>query len=561
MPINRSDRLLLRNQLIDALVNEIGGEDIFSDLISDLKKYGGRSSISLPAFRQGSKSNIRRLLSFCEDYDLIDCLLEVLDGICNDGRRSWPNLKQCFTDFQQSLQVDSDLGSHNILDAQQIESRHGRQRRNGLLALAEQFQDVAGPRFREVVSQAFVRAHPGMTPVRTYPSVFSGREISSWDDLITSTSESAFELDQRFLDALQQVLDQESPITGSQLSSLIVMILKPLADNSRYSFRAYFCRDEATPPEQWIRVDAKSIEPSICIDNWIADLQRLMKPAIREAQHLKQAHQTPLLLEIFLPSELLNEDVANHIKLENLNGVSDPLWKYYPVILRSSRRFQFFHEGEGDPVPNPLSRKWPPAKKLAAEERSSGHLWWHDSTPASRVHSPKRAEEMSQQFNALRASPEYFGFKRISNLPSCPKLHLQWINELISASPAIALWWRSGAKSQNAKRQGCFEAACPENGVRPFGLSTPQAHEPHPSDPFTHPYIQQPLRLFHALASVQHHGQIGPGPTAQAFREMVILVDCVDRWPPPLDVSPARQPDSGQPGLVIVDVDEIHISE
>lgn len=339
------------------------------------------------------------------------------------------------------------------------------------------------------------------------------------------------------------------------------MILKPLADNSRYSFRAYFCRDEATLPEQWIRVDAKSIKPSICIDNWIADLQPLMISAIREAQHLKQAHQTPLLLEVFLPSELLNEDVANHIKLLNLNRVLDPLWKHYPVILRSSCRFQFFHEGKGDPVPNPLSRKWPPAKKLAGEERSSGHLWWHDLTPASGVHSHKRAEEMSQHFNALRASPEYFGFKRISNLPSCPKLHLQWINELISASPAIALWWRSGAKSQKAKRQVCFEAACPENGVRPFGLSTPQAHEPHPSDPFTHPYIQQPLRLFHALASVQHHGQIGPGPTAQAFREMVILVDCVDRWPPPLDVSPARQPDSGQPGLVIVDVDEIHISE
>ncbi|MFM9101719.1 MAG: hypothetical protein ACKOPS_10430, partial [Cyanobium sp.] len=106
-----------------------------------------------------------------------------------------------------------------------------------------------------------------------------------------------------------------------------------------------------------------------------------------------------------------------------------------------------------------------------------------------------------------------------------------------------------------------FEAVCPENGVHPFGLSTPLAHEPHPSDPFTHPYIQQPLRLFHALASVQHHGQIGPGPTAQAFREMVILVDCVDRWPPPLDVSPARQPEAGQTGLVIVDVDEIYISE
>jgi hypothetical protein len=559
MPMSRNNQLELRNQLAQALARVINSREL-EEVVRDLKEYGGELSIDLPPFAQGSAANFRQLLVVCKKYDQTELLFRIVKDICN-SRREWADLEELFIAYQQSLQSDSSANDHRLSNAQQLEADHGRKRRVQLLDLAKKHPELTGARFSEVINQAFNGAHPGMTLRSVYPSIFSDTEISSWDDLITSTSESAFELDQRFLDALQQVLDQESPITGSQLSSLIVMILKPLADNSRFSFRAYFCRDEATLPEQWIRVDAKSIEPSICIDNWIADLQRLMKPAIREAQHLKQAHQTPLLLEIFLPSELLNEDVANHIKLENLNGVSDPLWKYYPVILRSSRRFQFFHEGEGDPVPNPLSRKWPPAKKLAAEERSSGHLWWHDLTPASGVHSPKRAKEMSQLYDALRVSPEYFGFKRISNLPSCPKLHLQWINELISASPAIALWWRSGAKSQKARRQVCFEAACPENGVRPFGLSTPQAHEPHPSDPFTHPYIQQPLRLFHALASVQHHGQIGPGPTAQAFREMVILVDCVDRWPPPLDVSPARQPDSGQPGLVIVDVDEIHISE
>ena len=559
MPMSRNNQLELRNQLAQALARVINSREL-EEVVRDLKEYGGELSIDLPPFAQGSAANFRQLLVVCKKYDQTELLFRIVKDICN-SRREWADLEELFIAYQQSLQSDSSANDHRLSNAQQLEADHGRKRRVQLLDLAKKHPELTGARFSEVINQAFNGAHPGMTLRSVYPSIFSDTEISSWDDLITSTSESAFELDQRFLDALQQVLDQESPITGSQLSSLIVMILKPLADNSRYSFRAYFCRDEATLPEQWIRVDAKSIKPSICIDNWIADLQPLMISAIREAQHLKQGHQTPLLLEVFLPSELLNEDVANHIKLENLNGVSDPLWKYYPVILRSSRRFQFFHEGEGDPVPNPLSRKWPPAKKLAAEERSSGHLWWHDLTPASGVHSPKRAKEMSQLYDALRVSPEYFGFKRISNLPSCPKLHLQWINELISASPAIALWWRSGAKSQKARRQVCFEAACPENGVRPFGLSTPQAHEPHPSDPFTHPYIQQPLRLFHALASVQHHGQIGPGPTAQAFREMVILVDCVDRWPPPLDVSPARQPDSGQPGLVIVDVDEIHISE
>lgn len=559
MPMSRSNQLELRNQLAQALARVINSRE-FEEVVRDLKEYGGELSIDLPPFAQGSAANFRNLLEVCKQYDLTGLLFDIIKDIIN-GRNAWAELEKLFLVYQQSLQSDSSANDHRLSNAQQLEADHGRKRRVQLLDLAKQFQDIAGPRFREVVSQAFVLAHPGMTPVRVYPSVFSEREIASWDDLINFTSESAFELDQRFLDALQQVLDRDSPITSSQLSSLIVMMLKPLADNSRYSFRAYFCRDEATLSEQWIRVDAKSIEPPICIANWIADLQPLMISAIREAMRLKQAHQTPLLLEVFLPSELINEDFSNHIKLQNLNRVSDPLWKHYPVILRSSDRFQFFHEGQGDPVPNPLSRKWPPAKKLVDEQGSSGHLWWHDLIPTSGVHSPKRGEEMSQHFDALRASPDYFGFKRISNLPNCPKLYLQWINELISASPAVALWWRSGAKSQKARRQVCFEATCPEGGVRLFGLSTPQAHEPHPSDPFTHPYIQQPLRLFHALASVQHHGQIGPGPTAQAFREMVILVDCVDRWPPPLDVSPARQLDSGQPGLVIVDVDEIHISE
>ncbi|MFM7647758.1 MAG: hypothetical protein ACKO50_06765 [Cyanobium sp.] len=562
----RHNQLELRNLLAQSLAKEINAQE-FEEVVRDLREFGGNRSIDLPPFDHGSVANFRNLLAICKRYNLTELLFNIVEAILT-GRHVWTKLEKLFIDYQQTLQNDFSVNDHRLSNAQQLEADDGRKRREQLLDLAKKHPELRGTRFSEVISQAFSVAHAGMTPVSVYPSVFSNKDLSCWDDLINWTSEVAFELDQRYIDALEQVLDQRKRITRGQLSSLVVMLLMPLADDSRYSFRAYFCRDESTHVEEWIRVDARPIKPPIRIDHWVADLQPLLLEALRVAGSMQPSHEEPLLLEIFLPTSLLNEDFAAQLEIPYLTGGLDPLWRHYPVIFRSSNRFQYFHEGAlGDSnsslpgIGNPLPRKWHHAKQQPIDPQRSC-LWMHDSVPATAIHTPKRRKDLEDLFGALRVKPDFFAFKRVANLPSCSELRREWITQLIAACPAVSIWWRLGAKSSKGDRRLCFEYPCQQSGSRPLGgCPDLQKSKSQSSDPFTHPFIEQPLRLFHALASLQHYGQFEPGPTGQAFREMVLLVDCVDRWPPPVDVSPALQPQSGQSGPVIVAADEIHRSQ
>jgi len=161
-------------------------------------------------------------------------------------------------------------------------------------------------------------------------------------------------------------------------------------------------------------------------------------------------------------------------------------------------------------------------------------------------------------FGELEAGHEYFGMKRLQPLVA-GDLYECWKKQLMLAAPAVSLWWPPAAASKLEDREAIFADRCRDSGVAPFGSCIPCGDTL--SDPFHHPDAADSLKLFFAMASAVFRGRRTKGPKGQAFREMVLLVDCVDRWPPPIDVSPVRQREAGQTGPVIVAADEIHRSQ
>lgn len=90
----------------------------------------------------------------------------------------------------------------------------------------------------------------------------------------------------------------------------------------------------------------------------------------------------------------------------------------------------------------------------------------------------------------------------------------------------------------------------------PFGLKESDPKNPQ-SDPFDHPDASDPLKLFYSLASAVYRGQFNKDDSGQAFREMVLLVDSHERWPPPLDRSPVSQASPDGSGALDIDADEM----
>jgi hypothetical protein len=289
--------------------------------------------------------------------------------------------------------------------------------------------------------------------------------------------------------------------------------------------------------------------------NWIADLRPLLTEAIATARVQLSSADSPLLLEVFLPRELLNVDIGELIQLQTLTGGSDPLNKYYPIVLRSSERFQFFQEGQARIFPNPLPAKWRHARRpLGAAERPCS--WWHDATPASQNHSPQAERWIEEKFDVLRAKPENFALKRLANLPSCPRLRQKWLDQMIWACPAVALWWRPQARSSQAKRCASVRFLRGERAIPPDADQVPSDQSRGQPEPFTHPETANPLRLFHAFAATVSDGRRSP-KHSQAFRELVLLMDSEERWPPPLVSLPVMERPSDPGGRIKVSQDDI----
>lgn len=168
-------------------------------------------------------------------------------------------------------------------------------------------------------------------------------------------------------------------------------------------------------------------------------------------------------------------------------------------------------------------------------------------------------DALRELFANLRAYNEFFSFRRITNLPTCPQTLQTWLNQVINACPAVAIWWRPGAQSSDAQREESLRfwqeesrrgSAVVKSSEKQLVAKKKLAH----NDPFFHPHVTTPLKLFHALASAIFLGRHSDDHSL-AFKEVVLLMDSVERWPPRRDFEPLFERKSVQ-GVTVVNVSD-----
>jgi hypothetical protein len=436
-----------------------------------------------------------------------------------------------------------------------------------LNVLANSYPDLPADRLQEALRLAFLQRFPdrpsGLS-AEIFPERFSHEPISGWPDLLARAQRINL-LDDALLACFEdnlKVAHSEKQKSG-EICSLVVMLLRPRTlphdlPCTSFDYRAYFCQGEQAPPEQWIPIKVtdqrigKGKHPGNgedkASDSWWEEWQSVVQACIKGARQLRPSKHSQLMLEIFLPAQLLNEDIGMRLTVPQPLGAAEPLHAQYRFVLRSSERFQSFWEGEQDLYDDfPLYGKWQQVNQRDSLQ-SPPCYWYHDTTLSGREDPSKEMVDLDQFFRRLRSRSEYFAMKRLTNLPACPDQRQKWIEKLVNACPAIALWWRPTAESSFQQRHDSFTFSCRDSGANPFGAAQPSAAPlPPPIDSFSHPAASNPLRLFFALASTVFHGQLEEEERAQPFREMVLLVDSPDRWPPPVDASFSRR-ESGEDG-------------
>jgi hypothetical protein len=535
--------------LLDVLSDAIQPNE-FQDLLDDLKedKALGLSIVSALDLNANHKLRLKRVLAACRAREGgLDLLWRVVKLNVDQTLTIWGDLEQAFQAYQAELSQSTQRGIHDLNTLPHEATKQVPALRAKLQELASQYGQLESERLQAAIARVMVEEFGGRLASTVFPAFFAEGPIRDWADLLRRSSRDPLELDQKFMNAFEISLARAMAEPDSAgLASLLVMVLSPpnLPDTeagTEYSFRAYFSPDENASPDQWLRVKVKN-QP-IMVATWLADLQALLRAALKASRTSFVCQESPLLLEVFLPSRWLNEDIGERIQLQLPNGESEPLNKYYRIILRSSERFQYFQEGQADafdPFPNPLPGKWRLAQRSLAASAPPCH-WWNDPTTAFRTHSPKAEKVLKEHFNKLRAKPVYFALKRSAPLPSCPRLRQVWLDQMIWACPAVALWWRPRAKTSEEKRQEAVRVFCGEHSN---GVATTQPSDPPPDQnvPFTHPDTANPLRLFHAFASEVFEGRLAADAAmARSFRELVVLMDSEERWPPPLVCPPAAE--------------------
>jgi len=434
---------------------------------------------------------------------------------------------------------------------QDIDENHGKILRARLRTLADQYSDLEPERLKAAIAKAMKQAKPDPLLVNEFPSIFNSGPIEDWPDLLRRTTPDPFPLDKPFLDAFEEALslppDRQGSLNSTGLSSLIVMVLEPASLSQdttcpRYAFRAFFCPHEEATPDQWLIVDDRNPGYPIPADDFVEGLQPLFREALgRALAHVPSAKE-PLLIELFLPRAFLNLDIGRKIMLtvpgEN-HGKS--LASLHPIVLRSSDRYQYFHERRATTFQTTLPAKWDRARNQFLLEQEPCH-WWQDPPPTPKKRSASLLanqdveppeDVMKRKFDQLRLSEEFFSFRRVVDLPTCPKQLETWLHQVINACPAVAIWWRPGASSPQSVREKSLRYRR-QNSHSCFGVDQPPKKKLAHRDPFKHPHVTSPLRLFHSFAQAIFHGRLSDEHSL-ALSEVVLLMDCVERWPPRRD--------------------------
>ncbi|MFM1800439.1 MAG: vWA-MoxR associated protein C-terminal domain [Cyanobacteriota bacterium] len=552
-------------RLLDVLQQAIEPNQ-FQDLLDVMQEDRelGASIASALQENVAHRKRLHRLLKECRIREGgLTLLWEALRVSVDPKLIIWSSLEQAFQTYQKEVNQASQPHLLDLTTCAHQATKQWPALRAKLQELASEYGQLDAERLQAAIARVMDQEFGGRLADTVFPSFFEQGPIRDWADLLRRSSRDPLELDQKFMNAFEMSLARaEAELDSPALASLLVMVLRPpnLPETeacTAYDFRAYFCPDENASPDRWLRVRVK--DQPIQADTWLEDLQSLLREAIRSSRSSLVPSRSTLLLEVFLPSRWLNEDIGERIKLQTRPGESEPLNSYYRIVVRSAERFQYFQEGQAEEVPNPLPDKWRHARRSLPASEPPCH-WWHDPTPASRSHSPKAETVIKAQFNALRAKPGFFALKRSAPLPHCPRLRHMWVDQMIWACPAVALWWRPRAKTREDQRHDVVRAFC---GAHRNGAAAPQHSDPSPDQnaPFTHPDTANPLRLFHAFASMVFEGRLSTDiDTARAFRELVVLMDSEERWPPPLVCPPSPERASPPGGPISAPRDEICFS-
>ena len=553
-----------RKNLIVVLIKVVGESLTYDDVVSDLKLLLGVDTVakfcggnSMPAIQWG------RLITHLSELEAgLSCLTRVLKEYLSD-KKDWPAFVTAIEVYNIRIadprssdgKLSTTLGRARLMQHVQLSDK--------LSSISCTYNNVSAAQLERCLDLAINSCYPNRAHSQVYPLVFAEGPIKSWDMLLARTAQFNQYFDERFLEILEKNLSEIQelpPKDDDPIGSLVIMLLSPLnkTNSNIYSFRAYYCGHKATNVDEWVKVFDPANDIQIRHNAWRQDLQALLPGLLCEARAMRASMHEKLLLEIFLPTELIDAEVHT-LKLSLVSDSEEENVGYkYPIVARSAWGYQTFverkHEATSD---SPLISRWRHSTKLM-QSGESKCLWWHDTVVPPDGEQEQTRIDSHHYFNELRAFPEYFGMKRLetSTLGSC---YEKWKEKLMDASPAIALWWRPDSTSQLQHRERILQSSTVESDFNRTDNSQYVPVNPQ-SDPFANPDVSDPLKLSFALASAVYRGQFDKGGCGQAFREMVLLVDSHDRWPPPLDRSPVCQGLDTRSGSVEVDADEMLMS-
>ncbi|MFN7898156.1 MAG: hypothetical protein ACK5N0_00630 [Synechococcaceae cyanobacterium] len=556
--------LKARKDLVQLLIQALGGSSL-DDFASDLKVDDPGSKILEKVSLAGPPEDaFKRLLDECALHSGgLDHFAAVLE-FKFESLVVWSDLNRCFLAYRQAVEDAAAAKRSLITDAPSELEKAQPVQREKLQALSKRFPDVKGKALQSAVREALHARFPDRDIPPPYDELLQPEvPVRQWQDLFAKVNQHQICLEDALLAALEQaLLNPSQPAQASApISSLLVMMLPPRdpsldpsssKDCPAYFFRAFFCPDERSGPDQWLRIDEKSVEPSIRHDSWELDLERLIVAALPKAKKQMKSQTGGLLIEIFLPLRFLHSPIGSRVKLRLPMGESKELCREYPIVLRSSDRFQFLHEAANNcALNNHLPAKW---DKLLSK---SPIFWWHDTSKLTHSPTIKAKDGLRTSFDAFAVRPEWFAMKRLGSLPEVAD---SWLKGMLWSCPAVAIWWPPTAKSTLQQRRQCFEFRCQESEIKPFGSAQPAQAKPHATDHFHHPAVDNSLRLFFDLATTVFQGQF-ERHCGKPFQEMVLLVDSPDRWPEPLDYAPGQRSRSADDGDVVdVPQDDILIS-
>ncbi len=555
--------------LAEALL-EVAGETLaFDAVLSDLKLVLSRQIVARLVNISGNDQQkwARLIADLREIPSGLTGLIEVLE-IHLDHKENWTPCVLKLQDYQRRWPPQADLSAVDTPNPS-FSSLIASERRRAfdhslarLHSLAITHQSITPDLLARCLNAAIHACHPRLPPAQAYYPVFAEGPVQSWDELLDRLSSSNQYFDEKFLDVLDKNLSglEDQPPVDDLIGSLVLMLLTPRnrSTSNTYSFRAYYCGHQSKSPEDWVKLFEPSADVQIRCGAWRHDLEGELPKLLRKVLAMRQSVHEKLLIEIFLPTDLIDANIRT-LKLP-LASDCDPedLGATYRVVARSAWRYQYFVERKNDVTrESPLIDRWQCLSNLNARPRASCY-WWHDTIKESAGDKDLASREATKYFTDLRAMSEYFGMKRLSDIPP-GVCYETWKNKLMDASPAIALWWPPASTSQLEHRQMMFHSPQVDRGDSLFGAC--QCDEQNPeSDPFHPPGSTDPLKLFFSLSNSVFRGQFKKDHSGQAFREMVLLVDSPDRWPLPLDYSPVSQsPPSqpGQPGQATIDRDDM----